>query len=1481
MAASSLSKDLGTEVRIGNVKTDFFNQLVFNDLFIADQRGDTLLYAPRFTGTVHDYQLGKRRMHFGKVQLDKARIKLKKYEGDTVLNFQFLIDYFKPDTSHVPDTTAWDIQADLLALSNIHFSLQDLNADTFHNGFNFHDIALQPFHLQMDRIHLQGDSLYARLSGMGLKDKRGLAMDTLKGNLSVSPHGILLDSADIITPNSSLHAHLGLKTRSYASYRHFLEEVAFDIRFNPSVIDLADVAYFVPNLLGTHRVVQIEAGHIREPLTHLRGKGMLVKTGQYTSFNGDFLMQGLPYMEETFIGIHAKRITTHPNDLALIQLPPYHSTRFLQVPPQIQSMGEMKIKGRFDGFINDFVAQANMRSDAGWIKTDVKVTSGQAGVLRYSGQVDAHNFDLGTVFGLRSVGHVTGVFKLDSAIGVDPEYMFAKGEGTFASFRFNDYEYRNIEVNGQMKKGLFRGRLESNDPNIGLVFDGRIDLTQKLPVIQFDAKINDASLATINLIKRDSTPRVSAYMHFDLTGNNADNLKGEVRIDSLFYSEGHKSYFFPTLSLKAIRDSAYRSLEFRSPVADAFIGGDFNFARLPGNFEHMASYIMPAIFEPHTDDGSLKKQQFDFEVRVKDFNPITETFLPFVELDPFSELSGGYNSESDYVLLEGASFAIRIAGKRILNPEVEIRKVDEHLQMQITADKIGFTDRATLDNFTFHAFALQDDLFTSVKWQAEDSTAWGSLFGTLYVQSPTEFEYEITPSVFHLADMHWEIQNNATVAVSGDTIRVGEVRVKNNGQSLALQGAISKKKEDKLELSFENFYLNTFNPLLAAQGVELQGILNGSGSFSDFYNDLVFESEYFIETTMLNEIHVGEVYLKSDYDKTKKALNLSGSIEKQGFKTFHCAGNYYPAKKKKSLDIQIAMDQTDLYLANAFIPPGTLELGGHISGQLHVGGTPSAMRLDGAANLSNASILVDYTNTRYLANGTVRFHPDWIGLDGIPLVDKYGNTAIVTGTMQHRNFDRINLDMGIFPERFFCLNTDESMNDLFYGTAFVSGDVYVEGKFGQDLKVEANVTSEEGTVIHLPLGGSTTVEASDFVMFNSEEDPPQNQPPPPDLLGVNMQFNMDVTDAALFRLLFDEKVGDVMQGRGEGAIRMDIDSKGKFGMAGLLTVTEGDYLFTLQNVLNKHFQVAPGGTIKWSGDPYHGTMDLDAIYKVRTTLYDLMVGTGEAEKYKSKRIPVELVMGLTETLLKPEILFSIRFPTIDDQTQSQVNSILSSAEELNRQAFSLLMLQKFLPAGSFSAGNVVSGSSMEVLTNQFNVFASNVFENLDVNVDWQPGDEISEDEVSVALSTQLFNDRLTVSGNFGVTNNASETGGLLGDFLVEYQVDRDNKLRLKAYNESNNDDFSTADQGVVTTQGIGISYHEQFDSLHQLEILNGLFNLFRRNSHPRKVAYKERKAAEKAVKARRRKEKERKKQENIARYKQMTNDPEEHNPKPE
>ena len=174
-------------------------------------------------------------------------------------------------------------------------------------------------------------------------------------------------------------------------------------------------------------------------------------------------------------------------------------------------------------------------------------------------------------------------------------------------------------------------------------------------------------------------------------------------------------------------------------------------------------------------------------------------------------------------------------------------------------------------------------------------------------------------------------------------------------------------------------------------------------------------------------------------------------------------------------------------------------------------------------------------------------------------------------------------------------------------------------------------------------------------------------------------LDVDVTEDAVVQLIFDPKVGDIIETSGSGNLRILQDQSEGLRMFGDVELLKGDYLFTLQNVINKRFEIEPGGKILFNGSPNNATIDLAANYGTRVAPYNLYQGD-PSDKYAEplkKRIPVECQLNLLGDLRSPTIVPGIEMPTADPETRAILANATSTEEEMMKQFLSLLVINDF------------------------------------------------------------------------------------------------------------------------------------------------------------------------------------------------------------
>ncbi|MDT8402639.1 MAG: translocation/assembly module TamB domain-containing protein, partial [Bacteroidales bacterium] len=634
-------------------------------------------------------------------------------------------------------------------------------------------------------------------------------------------------------------------------------------------------------------------------------------------------------------------------------------------------------------------------------------------------------------------------------------------------------------------------------------------------------------------------------------------------------------------------------------------------------------------------------------------------------------------------------------------------------------------------------------------------------------------------------------------------------------------------------ISFNGLNLAGLNKLERSQDQEnskqiefiLEGLLNGRILLTDLYNKLMFETDILIQDFKLNEQEHGDVRILSEWDNTDKVAGISLANNKEGTNTFKVDGDYDPAGKK--LDLLAVVDKMPLDILNLFLKSFASDVKGLGSGSVGIKSESGNLSLQGSVLAEEASMTIDYLKSNFMFSDSIRFNDNKLVFKNIQLHDNRDNNAVLDGYVSHNNFKEWFVDLRIDANNIMVFNTRQEDNSLFYGTAYASGLITIGGP-ANNLDFNISARTERNTRMFIPLGAGNEISDYTFISFREEgEEADRDIPiklPMKKSTGkssISLNFELEVTPEAEVQLVFDSRMGDVMKARGTGTLHMTLDEKGDFSIFGDVVIEDGEYQLTLGNIFNKRFTVEEGGTISWNGDIMNANVDARAIYKLKASLEDLF----QDEAYAA-RIPVECHLNMSGQLVNPLIGFDIYLPTADESMRTDLRAAIDSEEEMSRQFLYLLVMNSFYPdpsiAGVSMNTSIAGASAMgvtttEMLSNQLSNWLSQISNDFDIGFTYRPGNEISTQEVEVALSTQLLNDRVIINGNFDVGGEAggsqasTSTNEITGDFDVEVKITE--KIRFKVFNRSND---NLVYETAPYTQGFGLLFRQSFDSFVDL-----------------------------------------------------------------
>jgi hypothetical protein len=577
----------------------------------------------------------------------------------------------------------------------------------------------------------------------------------------------------------------------------------------------------------------------------------------------------------------------------------------------------------------------------------------------------------------------------------------------------------------------------------------------------------------------------------------------------------------------------------------------------------------------------------------------------------------------------------------------------------------------------------------------------------------------------------------------------------------------------------------------------------------------------------INEFPVGNIEADLTMGPEEVLVSLTNTYD--GIKSIELKGKIRIADQ--ILEMNAKLTQANLIVFEPFLSNYLSDLGGTVSGAIKIGGKLSSPELDGRGQINNGKLRVNYLNTPYTVNGNIVFRPTQINFQEVTLRDQNNHTASLQGGINHQGFSDIVLDISSKLTDFQVLNTTEKNNDVFYGTAFVSGNLTVKGTTS-NLDINANATSKSGTQIFIPLASSNTQAQEDFIHLINVQDTIRIQQIAEDIKrlaieNIRMNFNLDITPEAYLEIIIDPKTGEGISGRGSGVLAMNIDTQGDFTLNGTYQISEGEYNFSLYNVVKKKFTIRPEGRITWYGDPYQGIMNLTAVYTENVSIQPLLATSvlQDSESSSSRRYPVDVIMKLNGELLSPDISFGFDFSAFPSSGNFQTtvsafqNKVANDEQEMNRQVFSVIMTRGFSPEGQFSGTNTISSSLGQLLSSQLNNFLGQVDKNLEVNFDLASIDQSTLETFQLSVAYTFLDGRLRVSRDGGFTDNQgnAQAASIIGDWQAEYLITEDGVYRMRIFNRNNFNTFTALSLSKnVATYGVSLSQNVSFNSFSEL-----------------------------------------------------------------
>ena len=1442
-ATEIISRKLGTRISIDRVDIGLFYRVSLDGFYVEDFQRDTLLYAGRLDARIKSLGLFGGGLVFSRAELSDARFCLRE-TPDGEMNIKQVVDKLsKKDKARAEGKFRLEIER--LETDGLDFCMERLEHRNPSYGVDFADMHLIDIRAELKNFTIDGPVIHTDIGRLAMRERSGFVVEDLAGCLCIANGCIDIREGHIRTAKSNIELpSLSLIGLDWALYKNFVEEVDITAQVVNTTLSSDDIAYFSPKMKDWHLTLTDVNADVSGPVADMSGSLRSVRTGADTKLSVDFAAQGLPDVGKGHFKADISELTTSAADVDRLAAALTGKNLPDEVLRIAKNAGKIGLTGKFDGTLTAFAADAALATEIGGATCLLQVSSLRDGCRGVLGDVKTSSLQLGELLENDLLGplslnvHVNG--ELSS------EHSDAEVSGEILRLGINGYDYDSLRMKGHLVNREFNGLIEARDRNLRFDFRGLLDLNdEQRPRYDFALDLEEANLAALGVNRRDSVSVLAARIAARAVGRTLDDLNGIIFVRDVSYRYNDRELAADSVVIVGRNSLSDKFIRLRSDFVDADYEGKTSykevFAYLQQRFRDYVPTLDggPGWQAQHPDTVELADGYSQLTVNVRKINPLVNAVSPGLQIADGSQLLLRINPANDKLSFEAASDYIERGRMLVTRLNLDAHNRGDSLVFAASTEDL-YLNSFHMSRVGMSGGAKDNKLelitdFADTIGDVSGRIGFRSEFARGRGPAGRQIDLRLTPSYISRGEKTWNIY---TDGITADTsrIRIDRFRMVNAGQQLLLDGVVSRRLQDSVQLTLHNFELAPFSQFTSSMGYRVDGRTNGSATMKAVLGAGEVQADIVVDSISINDLAVPSIWLRSRWDFIQ---NRAGILVQQRENLDTLVRGFY-APSQKRYYARATLDAVELSALDPLLKGVVERTGGNADVDIALRGSGKEANLSGQIAVRDFTTTVDFTQVTYtMPRAVIEVKNNHLIAEGVPLYDPEKNEGLFSIDLNLEHLSNISYSVKVLPKELMVLNTTSKDNDLFYGRIFASGSATIAGSKG-GVKMDIVATTEGDSEFYMPLSGQSNAKTADFVTFVTPEQIDttdylvrkkllfQQQGRKKEAAGSTMDITMalNVQDNTAFQLVIDPTVGSALKGRGNGMLNLHINpGNGIFNMYGDYTLIEGSFLFSLQNIISKKFIIESGSMIQWTGEPVDARLDINAVYKLKTSLQPLLnTVTASSDDDQSgsrisdRSVPVDCKIHIGGRLSNPQLDFSVVVPVTDIETQAVVASVLNTQEAQAQQFISLVALGTFSNSGSANIGassGVATG--LEMLTNQLtNWFSTDDYR---IILNYRAGSEMTGDEVDFGFSTNLINNRLLVEveGNYIIDNKqavSNNVSNFMGEAHVTWLIDKSGNLRLKAFTQTI--DRFDENQGLQET-GIGISYKEDFNNFKDLK----------------------------------------------------------------
>lgn len=1461
--AGVLTNKFGTEVKIKALHLTPDAGVEAEDVLINDKNDNVLFQVGEFKialGLTDNADAIKVR----ELRIDDFFVQIINYEDHTSSNLAELFNIQKKEKEK-KKVAYFEILVDDLSLNNGHLVIWNQNRDDpERKGMDYSYIDIDDINVDFNKLTYTPDTISAYVNHISAKDRCGFKLDTLRSDSMVyfSSKCLIFDDMTLKSHAISLDMDLRFYYNNLKAYSRFVDSIEIDAEFRPSQLTLSDLRYFAPTLEAMKDTLQIIGeidGFVRD--FYANDFGFSFKDS--TNFLGDIKMVGLPDFFDTRIDADIYELNCTYQDLTQLALP--GAKTYLPLPKSLSVLKDVRLTGQYDGYPNDFETKLDVVTNLGCLNIDCSLNNDRHQVAEpeYSLSLTTDTLNIKDFVNMDDDFEITmnaemrgSGFTKDVA---NIEIMMDVADLTIMGNEFNDFKIDGLLEN---QKFLVSTKIDSEILDVDL--SAMADIVDEIPAFDINLDVEDVDLERFNVMK-DKQVHLSSKIDASFKGLNVDEVFGELSLHETTLTDNRGTYEMDEFNLSITNNNNYKDININCDFFDIHSSGIINVSKAANTFKNL--FLNHFHIKSWTDKGvKLDDQVLDFYLSMEFKN--TETLTNFLAPDLHISENTSFlmNFSKDYQM-HSNFHSDRISFKNFILKNFQLTNSTENdkLLADIFIEDFIFREatennpnRLSIENLAFSFDIQNDSILFDFKWNDDRLDDRNKGLMRAHYVSHDEYKGGVLSVPYTnviVNDSLWTISSDCSVDIRKSKIFIDNLDIMSGNQSLKISGYLPETNQDTLSIYFDDLDISTFDKLISGGNLVIDAIIDGGLKITGMNENLTMFSDLNVYDIAVNHEEIGDADIDAIWSAPDTSIFINTQITKKiddrESKTLSLIGKYYTSRDD-NLDFYLYMNDFEVSFLNPFLKGVLSRVKGSIDGDMELNGSFKKPVLRGKAMLKDAACNIDVLNTYYRINDSeyvthtdnhyITLNERLITINQLNLNDTLGNSAVAHGTISHKYLKDFKFDIDAELNNFLGMNMKQDDMSSFYGTAIANGTLAVNGSM-DNIVMDINAETMPGTEINILLTSTSTVN-DNFILFKqviTEHDSTVVVTAPIEQKNkFTLNLNAAVNPNANVAIHLPSNLGSIVA-NGSGNIRLGLSSN-ELSLYGDYIINSGNFGFNFQNIIKRDFVLRQGGTITWTGKAEDADINVTGVYRTKSSLASLgnVVDT-LASSNASNNVNVDCLLRLQDKLTNPTINFGLSLPNANDDIQNFVYSVIDTTNQavLSQQIISLLVLGTFTYS-SVNLNTLGASTYYGVITSSLSSWLSQISKDFDIGVRYTPEDNITQEELEVALSTQLFNDRLTIEGNLGMYTNSSNlpqnASNIVGDVDISFKIT--NRLSIKAYNHSNvNTNYYaySYEYNSPYTQGIGLSYSQSFDNVREI------FARKNRNKKPKKTDNKDNK----------------------------------------